>query len=129
MYFIKIPDLELLVNDAKVSKHLKSYLSGPQSKKFETIREPVKLTLNYLHIDEDEIRIKFSETHFKFSPDIENEVLVRKSFTVIIVVSINRKTGSTLIYMDSPGQKHPYPTDNGKFPEKCILTIILKKSG
>jgi hypothetical protein len=127
IYLKKVPDLKLLQDDTEILRHVKSRLPAARSKKFETVRTPDEPTLNYLYIDNDEIRIKFSETHFKFSPDFENEVLVRKPFTVIIVFSINRKTGFTLIYMDSPGQKHPYPTDNGKFPEKMYFDHYLEK--
>jgi hypothetical protein len=125
IYLRKIPDLKLLKNDDEISRHLKSRLSTPRSKEFETIKEPDTPTLNYLKITDDEIRLKFSESHFKLTLDVETESVEKKTFTVTIVISINRKTGFTLIYFDSPGQKHPYPTDNGKYNEKAYFNHYL----
>ena len=131
IYLKKITDKSLLKNTDLLDEKLRE-LPSAKSKKLETIKLPDNPTLNYKEISENEVRIKFSETHTKIKPnfseiDYDKRIMgfTEAPQTSVIVFSVNRKNGNAILYFDTPWEKHPYPNDDGRFPEQAYFNNYL----
>ncbi|MBC7947446.1 MAG: hypothetical protein H7Y42_06175 [Chitinophagaceae bacterium] len=112
IYLKHILDFAALKDDKVVSQILDK-LPAARGKDLKTLKLPGNPTLNYKIFDENEIRIKFSETQTKFIEDYETLRLVPEDVTNVVVFSVNRQNGQSLIYFDTPNRRHSHTDENG----------------
>lgn len=71
-------------------------------------------TFNYMFWDEDVIKIKFSEKHYKVEADYETHEWKEKDVSVYIVILIDTTDGFVQIRYDNPGNRHRHKNDRKK---------------
>lgn len=107
--------VDLSINKKSILKHLKVKF-GMDISVINWVRviPKAKPTFNYLFVDENQIKIKYSELQFDFEIDIENDKIKRipKKVCVIFILDIN--DGFVQIRFDNAAQNHTHKNDTSK---------------
>jgi hypothetical protein len=93
----------------------------------DSIRKPSRPQLNYAVWRENEIRIKYSETH----THVEFSKITRQSKddqrTKFIVISVDPTSGFMRVFLDPAGDEHPHPTDQGGWTDDSYVDFYFQK--
>lgn len=134
IYLLDLVDNSVLRNAETLASEITANFGRPRSKGLETINHPDEPVLNYAQITSDEIRIKVSETQLQVIPDyttIDYETgtmgYSRTPHTNVIVFSVDRKTGRSIVYLDSPWNIHSHRGFRGTATEKEYFKHYLEK--
>lgn len=125
IFLRRLLNTKLLADTDLLNKTLNEKLDRPRSKKLETIKNPSSPCVNYFYVDDDVVRIKFSETHIKVAFSVEKRDFKDTPHTNVIVFSVNRKNGQSVIYLDTPWTLHPYENTKGKYPKEAYINFHL----
>lgn len=102
----KLKGFEALSDRDKFEKHLSAQGISICDMTNRSVKMPPETTLNYVFWSEQEVRIKFSETHIEFNIDYESREFVEKKVTKFALALVDPNSGFTQIRLDPPGVVH-----------------------
>lgn len=108
IYLRKITILNRLKSRAAFSKYIKRLGIALATKPDVSIKTPKSPILNYVYWSENEIRVKFSETHKNFVINYTAPRLSEELSTKFAIAIVDLATGFTQIRLDAPGERHPH---------------------
>ncbi|HEV2859475.1 MAG TPA: hypothetical protein VGX48_00555 [Pyrinomonadaceae bacterium] len=117
VYLKQILDASVISDRRKFEKHLQELAIPLSLEKGDSIRTPSKPRLNYAIWSDEEVRVKFTETHTHVKFDKRTRKHEERAVTKFIVMSAEPQTGFLRIYMDPPGDEHPHENDRGVYTD------------
>lgn len=106
IYLRKLKGFESLSNRDEFESHLSTQGLSLSDTTNKSIKTPPEATLNYVFWSEQEVRIKFSETHVQFGVDFETRRFIERKVTKFALALAVPNSGFTQIRLDPPGQVH-----------------------
>jgi len=89
----------------------------PSKDNYVRVKSGVNPKFNYLYLENNIIKIKYSETQFQLEPNVDTKEFEEKELIVNIVCIVDCNDGFTQIRFDSPGNVHKHKNDEGKSTE------------
>jgi hypothetical protein len=79
-------------------------------------------TFNYLFWEENVLKIKYSEKHYRFEVDYDTSRVEKTPINVHIIMLIDTQDGFVQLRLDTPGMKHTHRNDEGKSTDSTYET-------
>lgn len=89
----------------------------PSENNYVRVKSTTNPKFNYLYLDGNLIKIKYSEIQYLLQPNIDTRKFEETELVVNIVFTLDCKDGFTQIRFDSPGNLHRHKSAEGKSTE------------
>jgi len=119
IFLFQTKSLKKLITDQKeILKEIKKeYGYAPSTDATIRVTPGDGPTFVYMTVDQDEIKMKFAETHYDKEDDLANDRYIRVPRIVNVFFIVELKSGFAQIRFDAPGQIHTHRNDQSKSSE------------
>jgi len=128
VYLKQLADLTVISSRRSFERRLDQLGMQLGEKTTESIRKPSKPVLNYAVWEDNEIRLKYSETHTHLTFKKRTRDLVEERRSKFIVMSVEPATGFMRILMDPAGDEHRHLNDQSQPTAPAYLDYYLARA-